>query len=332
MKKRNKVLALIMTAAMTLAAAGCTDGSKGSTEAGSEKLNIGVIQYNEHNAIDAAREGFIKALKDNGYTEGENVTFDLQNAQGDQSNLSTISDRFVSNKANLVLALGTQAAQSIAGKTKEIPIIATAVTDFESSKLVNSNAAPGGNVSGTSDMNPIKEQIDLLVKLVPGAKTVGVMYASNEDNSILQAKLAKEAIEKLGLTYVEATVANSNDIQQATQSIVTKCDAIYIPTDNTFASAMPVVSGVTSKAKIPVICGESGMVTTGGLATLGINYSDLGYQAGLMAVKILKGEAKPADMPVETSKQFDFTINGTVADEIGITVPADLEQYVIKGK
>ncbi len=335
MKKRSKVLALIMTAAISIATVGCGSTSKESTssiEAGSEKLNIGVIQGMEHAALDAAREGFTKALEDNGYKDGENVSFDLQNAQGDQSNLSTISDRFVSNKVDLVLAIGTQAAQSIAGKTQEIPIIATAVTDFESAKLVNSNDAPGGNVSGTSDMNPIKEQIDLLVKLVPEAKTVGVMYTSSEDNSILQAKIAKEAIEKLGLTYVEATVSNSNDIQQAAQSIVTKCDAIYIPTDNTIASAMPVVSSVTSKAKIPVICGESGMVTAGGLATLGINYSDLGYQAGLMAVKILKGEAKPAEMPVETSKQFDFTINGTVADEIGLTVPADLEQYVIKGK
>ncbi len=332
MKRRNKLLALIMSAAMTLAVAGCTDGGKGSTEAGSVKLNIGVIQYNEHNALDAAREGFIKALKDNGYTEGEKVTFDVQNAQGDQSNLSTISDRFVSNKVDLVLAIATPAAQSIAGKTTEIPILATAVTDFEAAKLVTSNAAPGGNVSGTTDMNPIKEQMDLLVKLVPGAKTVGVMYTSSEDNSILQAKLAKEAIEKLGLTYVEATVTNSNDVQQVTQSIVTKCDVIYIPTDNTFASAMPVVSGVTSKAKIPVICGEAGMVTAGGLATLGINYSDLGYQTGLMAVKILKGEAKPADMAVEASKKFDFTINGTVADEIGVKIPADLEQYVIKSK
>ncbi len=331
MKKRNKVLALIMAAAMTSAVAGCTDGGKGSTEAGSEKLNIGIIQYMEHSALDAAREGFVKALKDNGYTE-EKVIFDLQNAQGDQSNLSTISDRFVSNKVDLVLAIATPAAQSIAGKTTEIPILATAVTDFEAAKLVASNTAPGGNVSGTTDMNPIKEQMDLLVKLVPGVKKVGVMYTSSEDNSILQAKLAKEAIEKLGLTYVEATVTNSNDVQQVTQSIVTKCDAIYIPTDNTFASAMPVVSGITSKAKIPVICGESGMVTTGGLATLGINYSDLGYQTGLMAVKILKGEAKPADMAVEASKNFDFAINGTVADEIGLKIPADLEKYVIKSK
>ncbi len=333
MKKIIKGMALAMAMTLAIGAVGCTNGSKestGNTQTQSEKLSIGIIQYMEHSALDSAREGFIAALKDNGYTEGQNISIDLQNAQGDQSNLSTIGDRFVSNKVDLVLAIATPAAQAIAGKTTEIPILATAVTDFESSKLVNSNTAPGGNVTGTNDMNPIKEQIDLLIKLVPGAKKVGVMYTSSEDNSILQAKLAKEAIEKLGLTYVEATVTNSNDVQQATQSIVTQVDAIYIPTDNTFALAMPVVSGVTTKAKIPVICGESGMVTNGGLATLGINYKDLGYQTGLMAVKILKGEAKPADMPVEASKKFDFAINGTVAEEIGLHIPADLQQYVIK--
>ncbi|MDF2986879.1 MAG: sugar transporter substrate-binding protein [Eubacterium sp.] len=338
MKKISRGLGLLMAVAMMVGVAGCganssSNSSKGSTDTGdSKKVNVGIVQYMEHVALDAAREGFIAALKENGYVEGQNITFDLQNAQGDQSNLSTISDRFVSNKVDLVLAIATPAAQSIAGKTTEIPILATAVTDFESAKLVNSNTAPGGNVSGTTDMNPIKEQIDLLVKLVPGAKKVGVMYTSSEDNSILQAKLAKEAIEKLGLTYVEATVTNSNDVQQATQSIVTQCDALYIPTDNTFATAMPVVSGVTSKAKIPVICGESGMVTNGGTATLGINYKDLGYQTGLMAVKILKGEAKPAAMPIEGSKNFDFAINGAAADEIGLKIPADLEQYIIKAK
>lgn len=181
-------------------------------------------------------------------------------------------------------------------------------------------------------MNPIKEQIDLLVKLVPNAKTVGVLYTSSEDNSILQAQIAKDAIEKSGLEYVEVTVSNSNEVQQAAQSIVGQCDAIYIPTDNIFASAMPVVHGVTSQSKTPVICGESGMVNTGGLATLGINYYDLGYQTGLMAVKIFKGEAKTSTMPIESAKGFDFAINGAVAADIGIEIPADLQKYVIPAK
>ena len=211
-EKITKVLVLVLAAVMAVAAAGCTNGGNPG------KQSIGIIQYVDHVALNAARDGFIDALKEKGYEDGKNITIALQNAQGDQSNLSTISDRFIGDNVDLVLAIATPAAQSIAGKTSEIPILGTAITDYVSAKLVNSNEAPGGNVTGTTDMNPIKEQIDLLVKLVPDAKTVGVLYTSNEDNAILQAKLAKEAIEKLGMKYVEVTVSNSNEVQQATQS------------------------------------------------------------------------------------------------------------------
>ncbi len=334
MKKYVKLsLLMILTLITAIAGTGC--GGKDTADSQNtqdEMLKIGIVQYMDHVALDAARQGFVDALKDNGYVDGENIAIDLQNAQGDQSNLSTINDRFVSENENLILAIATPAVQAIAGKTTDIPILGTAVTDYEVARLVDSNEVPGGNVSGTTDMNPIKEQIDLLVKLVPDAKTVGVLYTSSEDNSILQANIAKEAIEKLGLAYVEVTVTNSNDVQQAAQSIVGQCDAIYIPTDNTFATAMPVVYGVTSVSKTPVICGESGMVDNGGLATLGINYYDLGYQTGLMGVKILKGEAEPATMSIEASTNFDFAINGTVAEEIGLEIPADLQEYVIKAE
>lgn len=320
----KKTVILVLTLTVILVIAGCTD----QTASGSK--DIGIIQYVEHVALDSARGGFVDALKDNGYVDGENITIDVQNAQADQSNLSTISDRFVSNDVDLVLAIATPAAQSIAGKTTEIPILGTAITDYVAAKLVESNEAPGGNVSGTTDMNPIKEQIDLLVKLVPDAQTVGVIYTSSEDNSIVQAAIAKEDIEALGLTYVEVTVTNSNDVQQATQSIVENCDAIYLPTDNVLASSMPIVNGVTMESKTPVICGESGMVANGGLATLGINYYDLGYMTGLMAIKVLEGEAEPATMPIESAKEFDFAINGAVARELGIEIPDDLSEYVIE--
>lgn len=331
MKKLKKnVVGLLLVCLVAAVVTGCGSSSGEKSDSNAEKPVIGIIQYVEHSALDAAREGFIAALADNGYVDGKNITIDAQNAQADQSNLSTISDRFVSNKVDLVLAIATPATQAIAGKTAEIPILATAVTDYEDARLVDSNQVPGGNVSGTTDMNPIKEQIDLLTKLVPAAKTVGVLYTSSEDNSVLQANIAKKAIEKAGLKYVEVTVTNSNDVQQATQSIVKQCDAIYIPTDNVFASAMPVVHGVTSQSKTPVICGESGMVQNGGLATLGINYHDLGYQTGLMAVKILKDKADIATMPVESATKFDFAINGTVAKEIGLKIPADLQKYVME--
>jgi len=321
MKRAAGLLAVLFCVVLVFSASGC---------AKDKNIRIGIIQLGEHVALDSSREGFVKALADNGYVEGEKITIDYQNAQFDQSNLSTISDLFVSNKVDLVLAIATQAAQAIAGKTDTIPILATAVTDYEVAKLVDSNEVPGGNVSGTSDMNPIKEQIDLLVKLVPEAKTVGCIYTSSEDNSILQAKIAKEAIEDLGMTYVEVTISNSNDVQQAMQTLVGQCDAIYIPTDNVVASAMPIVQGITAESKIPTICGESGMVENGGLATLGINYYDLGYQTGLMAVKILKGDAEVSKTPVEFAKGFDFAINGTVAEEIGLAIPSDLQEYILK--
>ncbi len=334
MKRYGKLTAVLILSVLLIAmGTGCGSSGQGDAQSGEEKVvQVGIVQYMDHVALDAARQGFVDALSDNGYVDGENIKIDLQNAQGDQSNLSTISDRFVSNNMDLVLAIATPATQAVAGKTTEIPILGTAVTDYVAARLVDSNEAPGGNVTGTTDMNPIKEQIDLLTKLVPDAKTVGVLYTSSEDNSIIQAGLAKEAIEALGLKYVEVTVTNSNDVQQATQSIVSQCDAIYIPTDNVFASAMPVVHGVTAASKTPVICGESGMVDGGGLATLGINYYDLGYQTGLMGVKILKGEAEPETMPVESAAKFDFAINGAVAEEIGLTIPADLEQYVKKAE
>ena len=307
---------------------GNTPGQKSSANGKKGKLRIGIIQYMEHVSLDTAREGFLDALEDKGYRDGSNITVDFQNAQGDPSNLSTISDQLVANKTDLILAIATPAAQSIAGKTTDIPILATAVTDFADARLADSNKVPGGNVSGTSDMNPVRKQIDLLLKLAPDARTIGVIYASNEDNSILQASLAKKAVKKLGLKYVETTVSNTNDVQQATQSIVGRCDAIYIPTDNVLASSMPTVHGVTARTKTPVVCGESGMVKNGGLATLGINYHDLGYQTGEMAVRILKGEAEPASLPIESAKDLDFYINGKVAEEIGVKIPEDLHKYV----
>ena len=325
--KRN-LFALLFLALVLSLGAGCTNGPV--EEVDEAAITVGIVQYMDHVALDAAREGFVEALADNDFTEGHTINIDLQNAQGDQSNLSTISDRFVSDEVSLVLAIATPAAQSIAGKTTDIPVVATAVTDYETARLVDSNESPGGNVTGTTDMNPIVEQIDLLVELVPDAKTVGVLYTSSEDNSVLQAGLAKEAIEAKGLEYIEVTVTNSNDVQQATQSIVDQCDAIYIPTDNVFASAMPQVRGITTESKTPVICGEAGMVDSGGLATLGINYYDLGYQTGLMAVKILNGEASPDTMPIEASTTFDYAINEEVAQEIGFTIPDRLKEYIIQ--
>lgn len=317
----KKALVVIIVLLLTLLAVGCKGGG--------DTIQIGIIQLADHPALDASRNGFIDALKDEGYVDGENIKIDYHNGQGDPNNLSTISDRFVGNKVDMVLAIATDAAQAIAGKTTEIPILGTAITDYEVAGLVNSNEKPGTNVSGTTDMNPIKEQIELLIELKPDIKTLGVLYTSSEDNSVLQAQIAKDVIEGKGLDYVEVTVTNTNEVQQATQSIVTQCDGIYIPTDNVFASAMPVVYGVTVESKTPVVCGESNMVKGGGLATLGINYYDLGYQTGKMAVRVLSGKAKIEEMPIETLEKLDYAINKDVAEAIGIDIPDKYKDYIV---
>lgn len=320
----KKTIALLAATLLLTTLIGCTTQQPTSapSDAATDKtFTIGIVQIAEHAALDSAREGFVQALADNGLKDGETVSLDIQNAQGDQSNLSTIGDRFVSAGCDLICAIATPAAQAMAGKTAEIPILATAVTDFEIAKLVESNETPNGNVSGTSDMNPIKDQIALLFELFPDVQTVGCIYNNGEDNSVLQADMAKAEIEALGKAYTEITVTSTNDVQQAMQTLVTKCDAIYIPTDNTLASAMPIVGDVANAAKVPTICGESNTVNAGGLATLGINYFDLGYQTGLMAVKILLEGADISQMPVEFATGFDATVNGETAAAIGLTVP-----------
>ena len=319
----KRTLALLMASALMLALAGCsqTGGSSSSGEA--ETLRIGIIQPMEHESLDAAREGFVQALADHGYTDGDTIVLDYQNAQGDSSALLTISQRFVGDDCDLVLAIGTGAAQSIASQTSEIPVLITAVTDPVDAGLVQSSEAPGTNVTGTNDMNPIREQLELIPEILPDAQTVGLLYTSSEDNSILQIEEAKAILEEMNLDYVEQTVTGSNDVQQAVQSIVTRCDAIYIPTDNTFASAMPLVGSVVMETGTPVICGATGMVEAGGLITLGLNYYNLGYQTGEMAVQVLEG-ADPASMPVQSQNQYDYVVNEEMLSALGMELPQSL--------
>lgn len=292
--------------------------------AADDVLNIGVIQYVEHEALDAAYKGFVDGLAEAGYVDGENIAIDFQNAQADQSNLKTIADRFVNNKVDLILAIATPAAQAVASATTDIPIMVTAVTDLVGARLVESNEVPGTNVSGTTDMNPIDKQMALIVQLFPDAKTVGVIYNSSEDNSKIQADMAKEEMEKLGLTYEEGTVTSVNDIAQVAESLVKKVDVIYAPTDNTVASAIPNLVNITEGAGIPVIAGESNMVAAGATATIGLDYYKLGLQTGAMAARVLSGEAEPSTMPVESLDDVDIVLNKVSADAIGYTFPEDV--------
>ena len=326
--KKSKVKAVAAGLMLTLALGvmGC-GGDKKEAPKKAEKVNVGIVQLVEHAALDAANKGFVEGLASKGYKEGQNIAYDRQNAQADQSNLQNIAHRFVNNKVNLICAIATPAAQTVANVTSDIPIVATAVTDYKTAKLVKDNAKPGTNVTGTTDMNPVEQQLDLLLKLVPNAKSVGTIYCSSEVNSQLQIEILKKAAAAKGVTVKEATVSNVNDIQQAARSLVGKVQAIYVPTDNVLASAMPTLVSVTEEAKLPVICGEGGMVKAGGLATLGVDYYKLGFQAGEMAADILSGKSKPADMAIQAQKEFKAMVNLKEAEKIGLKVPED----VLKG-
>ena len=318
---------IMLTLALSMMV-GC--GGEKKEAASKDKVTVGIVQIVEHAALDVASKGFVDGMAAKGFKEGQNVVYDRQNAQADQSNLRTIAERFINNKTDLICAIATPAAQVVANATQDIPIVATAVTDYEAAKLVKSNAKPGTNVTGTSDMNLVEAQLDLILKLVPATKTVGVIYNSSEVNSQVQVDLLKGFAKAKGVEIKEATVNNVNDIQQAARSLLGNVQAIYVPTDNVLASAMPALAMVTEEAKLPVIAGEGGMVKSGGVATLGLDYYKLGKQSGEMAADILSGKAKPQDMPIQTQKEFNIIVNEENAKKIGLTIPKEILDKVAK--
>ena len=312
---------------ISLAFISCSDKESSSRVSNNVKdniLKIGILQLIEHDALDSSYRGFVDGLKEYGYEDGKNIIIDYQNAQGEQANCVTIAQKFVNDKSDLILAIATPAAQAVANITKDIPILITAVTDPADSKLVKDNNAPGGNVTGTSDLTPVREQIDLLNKVIPNLKTVGLLYCSSEQNSILQMDIAKKKLDSMGIKYIDATVSTANEIQQVVQSLVGKVDAIYTPTDNMIAAGMATVALVAEPSKIPVICGEGGMTRLGGTITYGINYYELGKLTAKQAIQILKGESEPSTMPIETLKTFDLIVNTNMVNSIGMTIPEEL--------
>ena len=306
-------------------AGGSEEGTSEKPAASDTVYKIGVLQLIQHDALDLANKGFFEALDDLGIQYEE----DQQNASGEQSNCQTIASGFVNDGVDLIFAIGTQAAQSSAAATEDIPIVLTAVTDPASSGLVESNEAPGKNVTGTSDMNPVTDQIALVKQLVPDAETVGILYNSAESNSEIQAELAEAACEAEGLTAERLTISSTNEIQTVVTSAVGKIDVLYAPTDNMIASAMATVAMVANENGLPTIVGEPGMVANGGLATYGIDYESLGYQAGEMAAQILTEGADPAETPIgyQDSSQCVFQVNVDTAEALGIDISGlDAEQ------
>ena len=321
MKKNILTIAMAMLLGASLMACGSKADNTNSKAVSSSEVSvdakkIGVLQYVQHPALDKANEGFVAALEE----AGIEVDIEQQNAGGEQSAAQTIANKLVNDKKDLILAIATPAAQAVAGATTDIPVVITAVTDPAASGLVESNDAPGGNVTGSSDLTPVADQIELLTKLLPEAKNVGILYCTAEANSKLQAEMAMDALKEKGLTGVEYTVSSSNEIQTVVESMVGKVDAIYVPTDNVIAAGMTTVAMIaTTEHKIPIIGAEAAHVENGALATYGIDYFEVGKLAGEQAVEILNGKS-PADIPIAylPKDKCKLTINEEVAKELGI--------------
>lgn len=283
-------------------------------------FRIGISQFITHQSLDATREGFVDELAKQGYVEGKNIEIDLQNAQGEQRNLKTISQQ-LAESSDVVLAIATPSAQSLANTTQTTPVIFSAVTDPVSAKLVESREHPGGNVTGTSDQSSdaISTQINLIKKVLPKAKTIGILYTQSEPNSVVQKDEAKRLLEEKGFTVVEKTILDSNNVKAAAESLMAEVDMVFVPTDNIISSTMETVKQVSIKHKVPVFGGSTEMVAVGGLYNYGTNYEELGRQTARMLVRVLKGE-KPENIAVELPEKLELHTNQEMADALGIDI------------
>jgi putative tryptophan/tyrosine transport system substrate-binding protein len=320
-KKKSLLLVVISMMMGMLFLAGCGSDTSSGGEDGEKQYVIGVTQIVEHPSLDAAFEGFKKALAENGLEEGKNVKFDVQIAQGDPTNSQTIAKNFVGDGVDLIFANSTPSAQHALNATKEIPIVFTSVTDPVGAELVKSFEEPGENITGTTDTHP--EAISKTISFITDemkAKNIGVIYNSGEQNSVVQAEEVKKLVEEKGAKVVEASVSTSADVKQAAESLVGRVDAIYIPTDNTVVSALESVISVANDKDIPLFVGELDSMKKGAIAASGFSYEDLGYETGLMAAKILKGEKKTSEINVEYPKNFKLMINKQAAEEQGVEV------------
>lgn len=318
---KKKVMAFMLAATMgVMSFAGCS-AEKDDT------YTIGICQLVEHDALDAATQGFQDALTEK---LGDKVSFNLQNAQGEQTTAATICNGFVSEDVDLILANATSPLQSAAAATTSIPILGTSVTDYGTALEISDwTGTTGRNISGTSDLAPIDQQEDMLVELFPEAKQVGLLYCSAEANSLYQIQLFAEALEADGIAYKEYPIADTNEVQAVVTAAVGECDVLYIPTDNTLASVTETVYNVVNPAGIPVIAGEEGICSGCGVVTLSIDYYDLGYATGEMAYEILVEGADVSTMEVRFAPNVTKKYNAQACEDLGITVPED---YVAIGE
>ena len=330
----KKFLSVVLASAMVLSLVGCGTNAAAKKEAessntaatestadDSKTYNVGVIQLVQHPALDAATEGFTKALEDK---LGDKVTVTVENASGDTATCATIANSFVSDNVDLIMANATPALQASQTATNSIPIVATSITDYATALDIDDwNGSTGINVTGTSDLAPLDGQADMLHELFPDAKEVGIVYCSGEDNSLYQANKITEYLEKYGYNVTAYTFSDSADVATVVQSACGSSDVIYVPTDNVAANAAQTINNIALTAGVPIIAGEEGICKGCGLATLSISYYDIGYAAGLMAYEILANGADPATYEIQYATDFTKEYNPEIAEKLNITLPDD---------
>lgn len=322
MKKISfRLLAGALCCALLFSLTACGGGNAGSAKS---SYTVGICQLVPHPALDAATKGFRDTLTEE---FGDKVTFDEQNAANDSATCATIANGFVSSNVDLILANATASLQAAAAATNEIPILGTSITEYGVALGIQDfSGTVGGNVSGTSDLAPLDQQAQMIKDWYPDLKTVGLLYCSNEANSQYQVDNVQKYLEDLGYTCTQYPFSDSNDMASVTQTAADNSDILYVPTDNTCASSAGIIDNICRPAKIPVFCGEEGIAKGCGVATLSISYYDLGVATGKMAVKILKGESKISEMPIEYAATFTPKYNKAICEELGVTPPS--EDYV----
>ncbi len=323
MKNKNLLATIIALTVMVVVALFLTQKEQNNSTNSTEKVKIGVLQLVTHDSLDEIYKGIKAGLEEGGYTTTENLSIDFMNAEGDQSQVQTMSKKLVDNGNELLIGIATPAAQGLANATTELPIIMGAVTDPVGANLVTDLKNPGGNITGVSDQTPVADTVSLIKEITPDAKTIGVLYSSNEDNSKIQVAEFKAAAEEAGYTVLEYAVASSNELASTVEVASSKVDAFFTPVDNTVASAFSTVVSVANKSKTPIFTSVEDMVEGGGIASVTLNQYDLGVATGKMAAKILDG-ANPADTPVQIFNEGTVVVNQKVAKELGITLSDDV--------
>lgn len=324
MMKHFKLPAKFLMATMTALAFAFTP-----TSIFAQTKSVAVTAIVEHPSLDAARDGVYEALREAGYVEGQNLRWQFQSAQGNTSIAAQIARKFIGDKPDVIIAISTPSAQTLIAGTKKIPIIFCAVTDPVSAKLTKSWQANGTNVTGVSDMLNLDKQIDLILRIVPNAKNVGMVYNPSEANSVAVIKSMEDLLSKRGMKLITAAAPRSVDVGSAGRSLVGKVDVLYSNTDNNIVSAYEALVKVAQSAKVPLVASDPLSVTRGGIAALGVDYKNLGRQAGQIAVRILQGE-NIGDIPVQTSEKIELYVNPAAAQKQGVTLPPDLIKEATK--